>query len=190
MASGESVTKYLIHKVAKSLERAFQSFNLPISAEKRFGAVVLWGLFLLIAAVWAVFLVPPLWADRRFSVAWSRPVERRVSPRQTSTDLYQVPPENHSMQASRPPKELILLRRRRSLFSLGVFVLLTFLAIIAFGGTRFIILHLLADAALISYLLVLRRIKTRKASPIPVQGIGIRMEDDLYVPTVKVVQAR
>lgn len=156
---------------------------------------MLWALFLLIAGVWAVFLIPPMWADRRSSSmadnrrlsgnpARSRSVDR--SPKRAN------PGSGNSRSRGREQftNGRVLSRRRRALILLATIVLVTLSMTIAFGGLWAIALHVLADMMLAGYIVALRGIVRHREADEREQ-YALRQEAEvLYSSAVRVVQSR
>ena len=122
-----------------------------------------WALFLIAAGIWAVMLLPRMWADRRFaSVAAVRrrgvslPESGRSAGPIRSTYLSsEGPPRGAGDRVSR---ETILSRRRRALAVLLVAVTASLVAAVVSRGIWLLSLHGFADAMLIWYVVTLRRI--------------------------------
>lgn len=123
--------------------------------------------FLLIAGVWAAFLLPPALANRRLSPLssteeFSKLTRQLGRARDVSTDSPEVL-ALQSAAANGVDRGRVLTRRRRILVGLVSLVLVTLLAAIAFGSVQLLLLNLLADAGLIWYIVMLLQIKARQA---------------------------
>ncbi len=125
-------------------------------------------LFLLIAAVWAVFLLPPLWAGwyysplsstRRFS-GLIAPMEDAPLP---SHNTYRSSGGRRAQERARK-----LARRRQVLFVLAAAAFGTLVLVLASRNIWMLVLHVSAGAALVWYTVMLRRIKVweRKVRPV------------------------
>lgn len=152
---------------------------------------MLWGLFLLIAAVWAVFLIPPLWADRRsFLLEAGRRAALTRGPASSSTDTYRNPPSERRAGTEPTTDNQILMRRRRMLIALGVAAIGSLAAFVALGGITFLTLHVAADLSLLWYVVSLRRIAVRRHTAVLAQAVDEQAKEDLYSSRVRVVQSR
>lgn len=150
-----------------------------------------WALFLIVAGIWAVFLLPPLWADRRPS---SISATRRQAASETggrtggALNTYQRPSYPEGGSVEEPDRADIRERRRRALAILAGSALTSLVALLVFGGTWLVAVHGVADALLIAYVMMLRRIaKARQQSaPLPVD-----LEDEMMqMSRVRVVRSR
>lgn len=119
-------------------------------------------LFLLIAAVWAVFLLPPLWAGwyyspttstRRFSKL-TAPLDDAPVP---SRDTYRSSGGGRAQERARK-----LARRRRVLSVLAAAAFGTLIVAVLSRNIWMVVLHISAGAALAWYAVMLRRIKERE----------------------------
>lgn len=119
-------------------------------------------LFLLIAAVWAVFLLPPLWAGWYYSpMSSTRRFSRLVTP------MEDAPLPSHNTYRSSGGQRVQgrarkLARRRRVLFVLAAAAFGTLVLVAALRNIWMLILHVSAGAALVWYTVMLRRIKERE----------------------------
>jgi len=131
--------------------------------------------FLLIAGVWAAFLLPQAFANRRLSPMssteeFSKLTRQLGKARDLSTDS----PEVMALQAAVAngvDRHRVLARRRRILIALASIVIGTLIAAIAFGNVQLLLLNLLADAGLIWYVVMLLQIKARQVEPTTVVDI-------------------
>lgn len=119
-------------------------------------------LFLLIAAVWAVFLLPPLWAGWYYSPTSStRRFSRLVAPMEDAPL-----PSHNTYRISDGPRvqgrAQKLARRRRVLFVLASAAFGTLVLVVAYRNIWMLALHVSAGAALVWYAVMLRRIKERE----------------------------
>lgn len=150
-----------------------------------------WALFLGIAGIWAVFLLPPLWADRRpSSVSAARRRAGLDEPGEataTARTTYQSP----GHPAGRAPEGLdrsaILLRRRRVLLALAGAAFVSLVGAVMVGGPWLVGLHGAVDALLVAYVVMLRRIAQARRSSAPFEAeYEYEMSD---VSRVRVVQS-
>lgn len=148
---------------------------------------MLWALFLLIAAVWAIFLIPPLWADRRsFFRAGQRGGRTAGSDRPSD----RTSPSTSGGRITGPGRAgRVIARRKRSLVGLGVTAIGTLAAVAVFGGVPLIIVHVLADLALVAYVAALRRIAVRRVS-LADQVLRYPVDEHLYSSEYRVAQSR
>ena len=152
---------------------------------------MLWGLFLLIAAVWAVFLIPPMWADRRsFLLNTGRRAARANGSASPSTEMYRNPADTQRARTIAAASRRNLARRRRVLVSLGIAAIATSVAFIAFDGAILATIHVLVDIVLVWYVVSLRRIAVRRRAAVLAQRVEEQAEATLTGPTVRVVQSR
>jgi hypothetical protein len=133
-----------------------------------------------LAVVWAVVLLPELWkrwnqsrgdSIRSFSTqlaSLQRRDERAPVVRSNVIDLR----GSQSTAAPRPAAVSPAVRKRRQevLTSLGAAAVLTLLATVAFGGTFFLLLHLVADALLVGYVYLL--VQSNKAPATRTTAVG------------------
>ncbi len=128
-----------------------------------------WALFLAIAAVWTVFLVPGWWVERRL-----RRLDRVISRAQGQTDAGAIPSSRvRAPEAERPvrrfgfapsasprtDRETVLARRRRAVEILAAGVAVTIGWWLWSGYWWVLVLHLLWVAAFVMYIVMLRRLK-------------------------------
>ena len=152
---------------------------------------MLWGLFLLIAAVWAVFLIPPLWADRRsFMLEAGRRSARASSSGSSSNDTYRSPPNTGRAEKADASSSRIVVRRKRVLIGLAIAVIGSSAAIVFFGGIAFVTIHVLVDLALVWYVATLRRMAVRRHVAVLAQTVEEQADEALYGSRVRVVQSR
>ena len=131
--------------------------------------------FLLIAGVWAAFLLPPALANRRSSPLssteeFSKLTRQLGKARSMSTDAPKVAALKDAAEAG-IDREGVLARRRQILVALVTTVLGTLIGAIAFGNFQLLLLNLLADAGLVWYIVMLLQIKARQAAVIAVVDI-------------------
>ena len=152
---------------------------------------MLWGLFLLIAAVWAVFLIPPLWADRRsFLLEAGRRSAWAHASVSSPTDTYRSPPDSRGSMTQRSTGSRVLVRRKRVLIGLGIAVIASLAAILTIGGSTFVTIHVLVDLALFWYVVTLRGIAVRRQTARLAERVDEQADEALYDSRVKVVHSR
>lgn len=151
---------------------------------------MLWAFFLLIAAVWAIFLIPPLWANRRVIMLQSR---RRPAPALgsawSSSDTFRSPVTVQNDPARGATRDRIIVRRKRVLVTLGAAAVASFVAMIAFGGAAFITVHVLVDVATIWYVSSLRRIVVRRRAVSLAQTNDEQADNAVHESRVRIVRA-
>ncbi len=131
--------------------------------------------FLLIAGVWAAFLLPPALTNRRSSPLssteeFSKLTRQLGKARSVSTDAPEVAALKDAAEAG-IDREGVLARRRQILVALVTTALGTLIGAIVFGNVQLLLLSLLADAGLVWYIVMLLQIKTRQAAAIAVVDI-------------------
>ena len=150
-----------------------------------------WALFLVVAGIWAVFLIPPLWADRRpSSIHAARRHAGLEEPGQrsgTGRNVYEVPGYSAAPEGSGLDRSVILARRRRILVVLAGGASTSLVAAIVFSGSWLVALHVAADALLIGYVVMLRRIAQARRGLAPQES---EFEDEmLEMSAVRVVRS-
>lgn len=126
-------------------------------------------LFLLIAAVWAVFLLPPLWAGWYYSPTTST---RRFSKLTAPLDDIPLPSrDTYRSSGGRTARERArkLARRRQVLLVLAAAAFGTLALAAASRNIWMVALHISSGAALAWYAVMLRRIKEREKPARPVR---------------------
>lgn len=152
---------------------------------------MLWGLFLLIAAVWAVFLIPPLWADRRSSLLDAgRRSALAGSYGSPSRSTYRTTPGTGRGDVGDTTGKRALVRRRRVLVGLTIAVIASLAAIVLIGGMASVAIHVLVDLALILYVSTLRRMAIRRHVTVLAETVHEPADEPLYESRVRVVQSR
>ena len=154
-----------------------------------------WALFLLVACIWAVFLLPPLWADRRSS---SMSPTRRFSgvaaePARVgrpSRDTYHISGGTGGVVESGPDRARILSRRRRVIVILVATAVGALAAWSVFGGLWLLGLQVASDAVLIWYLVMLRGIAKRRRAAESLRAMSQQEDESRYSPRVRVVESR
>lgn len=154
-----------------------------------------WALFLLVAGIWAVFLLPPLWADRRTSPLSAA---RRVSTLtgqserigRSSHDTYHSSGGASGAVGDGSDRAGVLSRRRRVIVTLVATAIGTMAAVVAFKSLWMVGLHVVVDGTLIWYIVMLRRIKELQAAAESLRVISEQEEEIRYLPKIRVVQSR
>ena len=149
-----------------------------------------WALFLVVAGIWAVFLLPPLWADRRRSSISATPRQPVVAPPSSTgvaPNTYQSPSQPEGGGVEEPDLSGILARRRRALLILAGAVLTSLVALFVFGGTWLVVAHGFADGLLVWYVVALRRIARARQELAPVTS---DLEDEMETSRVRIVRSR
>ncbi len=129
--------------------------------------------FLILAGIWAIFLLPPLWAERRRSRPSPRPLVRPLAdePAATVTPITGSnpggPPPTVTMVQQRLDRDVVLARRRRVVAVLAGSAIVTLLVAILWVGVWSFALHVAVDALLITYLVTLRNIVKAREAPTP-----------------------
>lgn len=123
-------------------------------------------LLVLIAGVWAAFLLPPALQSRRSSPLNSteefseltRQLGRARSAQTNLTELAVV----HEAAAAGIDRDRVLARRRLILMGLIGTVVVTLIAAIAGGNLQLLLVHIMFDAGLVWYIAMLLQIKARQ----------------------------
>lgn len=147
--------------------------------------------FLLIAGVWAAFLLPPALAKRRLSPASSTEEFSKLT-RQLGKARHVETPDvigPHGGRQARLERDRVIARRRQILVGLGAVAVATLVGAIAVGNVQLLLVHLLADAALAWYVVMLLQIKARQTAEISVLDIR-PLSPSADHPQVKVVSNR
>lgn len=146
-----------------------------------------WALFLVVAGIWAVFLLPPLWADRRpsfFSPTRRQALAGTAQRGGTPPNTYQSPSHPVGGGAVGHDRATVLTRRRRALMILGGTALTSLVAVVVFGGRWLLVVHGAADVLLVWYVVMLRRIATVSREMV---ALAAESEDELEMPRVRVI---
>ena len=155
-----------------------------------------WALFLALAALGAMFLVPIWQADQELRVlraarldpgllqpsnseAGSRPIMGRFLARQGN-------------EGNNPShRDRVLVRRRRVMFTLGGVAVATLTGWFVLNSLWMILIHLIADGVFVWYITMLRRIQTLRAD---VDALFAEYDDDIPPtrahPAIEVIQPR
>ena len=149
-----------------------------------------WALFLVVAGIWAFFLLPPLWADRRLtSLVGARSQSGLGEPMQSSAPVqstYHSPKHSGGPDGERLDRAVILARRRRALLILAGGATASLVALVVFRGPWLVGLHGAADALLIWYVVILRRLeRARRNSALRSLGLEERMLETSRVRVVR-----
>ncbi|HDH03517.1 MAG TPA: hypothetical protein ENH15_04655 [Actinobacteria bacterium] len=118
-------------------------------------------ILVVIAGVWAAFLLPPLFFTRR-----ETPLNTTQEFNKLTSSLASVREASESVpMPSAVDRDRVLSRRRQILIGLFVTVILTLGAAILRGSLPLLLINLLADGALAWYIMMLLQIKQRQAAP-------------------------
>ncbi len=112
-------------------------------------------IFLLIAGVWGAFLLPPVFRSRRDTPISTTQEFTRLTARLAAV-------HGPAAQTALMHRRQVLARRRRMLIALAVTVAVSLLAAVALGSLPLLLVHVIADAALIWYVAMLLQIKQRQ----------------------------
>ncbi len=152
---------------------------------------MLWALFLLIGAIWALFLIPPMWADRRSFFRAAQRRSRAAERNPVSGDARTTVPMTQAVMARRAYSQEMLTRRKNRLIALVVAVAGTLAMLLLLRAPGLLILHILADLALIAYVATLRRLNLRKTGGIAGRRIDDQMQQDYsYSPPARAASYR
>lgn len=146
-----------------------------------------WALFLVVAGIWAVFLLPPLWADRRpsfFSPTRRQALDGPGRHGGTPPNTYQSPSHPVGGGVGGLDRAAVVTRRRRALTIFVGTALVSLVAVVVFGGRWLLVLHGAADALLIWYVVMLRRITTASREMAALAAVA---DDEVETPRVRVV---
>ena len=154
-----------------------------------------WALFLLVAGIWAVILLPPLWADRRTSpLSATRRFSKRVGQPERigrpSHDTYHSSGGLSGAVENGLDRAGVLSRRRWAVAALVAASIGTLAMAAVFRSLWMLGLHGVVDAMLIWYVVMLRRIKELQKAA---ESSRLRSEQEdemLYSPRVRVIQSR
>ena len=149
-------------------------------------------LMLLIAGVWAAFLLPPAIENRRRSPLssteqFSKLTHHLGRARDGNTDTPEVAAAHEALAAG-VERDDVLVRRQRILIGLGSLVAITLVAAIAARSVQMLALNLIADAGLVWYVMMLLQIKSRQATATSV--VDIRPLPASETPQFRVISNR
>lgn len=116
-------------------------------------------ILVVIAGVWAAFLLPPLFLVRRDTPLNTTQEFTKLTSRLASVQGQPGPARGSAMARSE-----VLSRRRQILIGMFATVAITLVAAIALGSFPLLLIHLLADGALAWYVMMLLQIKERQAA--------------------------
>ncbi len=153
---------------------------------------MLWALFLMIGAIWAVFLIPPMWADRQ-SAFRSKPrvASRAVEGSGLASDVRTTTPFTQDDVVAGARHHEILARRRRWLTGLALTVLGTLAVFLMFRGTGLLVLHVMAVLALFVYVATLRRLTLRRINDLASLSIYDQARPEyMYSPPARAASYR
>ncbi len=112
-------------------------------------------IFLLIAGVWGAFLLPPVFRSRRYTPISTTQEFTRLTARLASV-------HGPAAQTALMQRRQVLARRRRMLAVLAITVVVTLVAAVIIGSLPLLVVHVIADGALIWYIAMLLQIKQRQ----------------------------
>ena len=153
-----------------------------------------WALFIAIAAIWAMFLIPRWWADRADFTPRSAPPRFGPLQRQNS----EAPRDWNSRRAADRPegadaashRETVLAARRRMVIILLAGAIVSLLGWFLLSSLWMILIHLVFDAAFVWYVMTVRRIRAFR------EDVNVLFTDDEVQPrtreytAIRVVQSR
>ena len=156
-----------------------------------------WALFLLIAAVWAMFLVPRWWADRASFDPDPSPRPRQSGSKNLKGELFQGNTRVlRSGGTSQPAdsrvshREAVLARRRRMMLVLLSAAAGTLMGWFLLASMWMLLAHVIVDAVLVWYIMMLRRLRTFR------EDVNALFDSDEHahparnVPGIEVVRPR
>lgn len=154
-----------------------------------------WALFLVVAAVWAMFFMPRWWADRASHNPGSAlPDSEALRPSNSETGLGRmigrVLVRSGEAGNTVSHREAVLARRRRVAVILLSAAVASLVGWFVLNSLWMILIHVVADAVLAWYIMMLRRIRTFR------EDVNALFADHDYIPptrdqsSVRVVQPR
>ena len=153
-----------------------------------------WALLLVVAGIWALFLLPPAWVDRRAgSVVPLRHVPSRTAkPTLVAEPSFNTPQSSGGVGVkadSGSGHASVLSRRRRVFLVLVVAVIGTLAASITLGGLWMIGLHVVVDVLLIWYVIWLRSMVKYRQEAKAYRFMLEQMDEAPDIPRVRIVQS-
>ena len=153
-----------------------------------------WALFLAVAAVWAMFLIPRWWADRA-THSPTRPDFRSLEPSNSEAGfgrtIGRVLARSGDAGNAVSHREAVLTRRRRAVLILLCFAVASLAGWFVLNSLWMILIHLIADGVFVWYITMLRRIQTLRAD---VDAVFAEYDDDIPPtrahPAIEVIQPR
>ena len=154
-----------------------------------------WALFLAVAAVWAMFLIPRWWADRAsHNLGSTRPDFGSLQPSNSKAGFGRMigrvrAPSGEAGNAV-SHREAVLARRRRTALILVVAGVASLAGWFVLDSLWMILIHIIVDAVFVWYITMLRRLRTFR------EDVNALFSDHGDVPptsghsAVKVVQSR
>ena len=154
-----------------------------------------WAIFLAVAAVWAMFLIPRWWADRASQSPGStrpdfRPLQRSNSEAGFGRQIERVLARSDEDGGPVTHREAVLARRRRMASVLLGAAVASLAAWFVLNSLWMLLIHVIVDAVFVWYIMMLRRIRAFR------EDVNALFADHEYVaPTrdhsaIRVVQPR
>ncbi len=153
-----------------------------------------WALFLAVAAVWAMFLIPRWWADRA-THSPTRPDFRSLQPSNSEAGfggtIGRVLTRSGDAGNAVSHRETVLIRRRRAVLILLCAAVASLAGWFVLNSLWMILIHIIVDAVLVWYITMLRRLRAFR------EDVNALFDADYdYVPptrdhsAIRVVQSR
>ncbi len=153
-----------------------------------------WALFLAVAAVWAMFLIPRWWADRA-THSPTRPDFRSLEPSNSEAGfgrtIGRVLARSGDAGNAVSHREAVLTRRRRAVLILLCFAVASLVGWFVLNSLWMILIHIVVDAIFVWYVTMLRRLRAFR------EDVNALFDADHdYVPpprdhsAIRVVQSR
>ena len=152
-----------------------------------------WALFLVVAAVWAMYLIPRWWADRAsHNSAATRPdlspLRRSNSEAGFGRVVERVLARSGEEGNAVSHREAVLARRRRTASILLVVAVASLAGWFVLNNLLMLLIHVIVDAVFVWFIMMLRRLRTFR------EDVNALFADHDYVATardysaIKVVQ--
>lgn len=154
-----------------------------------------WALFLAVAAIWAMFLIPRWWADRATQNPSAtrpdfRPLQRSNSEAGFGAVMGRVLARSGDEGNTVSHREAVLARRRRTAAVLLGVAVASLAGWFVLNSLWMLLVHVIVDAVFVWYIMMLRRLRTFR------EDVNALFADHDYVaPTrdhavIRVVQSR
>ena len=123
-----------------------------------------WALFLAVAAVWAMFLIPRWWADRASHNPGStrpdsKPLQRPNSEAVSGRVMERVLARSGEAANTVSHREAVLARRRRAALILLGAAVASLAGWFVLNSLWMVLIHVIVDAVFVWYIMMLRRIR-------------------------------